>query len=192
MAASKALLQAIAVAAELTGTQLSVGAASVMAQDLGGYPEQQVLGALDRCRKELRGRMTVADVITRLDDGRPGPEEAWAMLPRDEATSVVWNDEIAQAWGVVRHMIEEGETVAARMAFLESYRAIVQRARDSGTAPAWTASFGRDRHGRESVLIAAAEKGLLPVDYVMKMLPNRGEAPAQVLAILKSAIRPKC
>ena len=69
---SKALLQAIAVTAELTGTQLSEGAARVLAADVAPYPEKQVMGALVRCRKELRGRLTVADIIARLDDGRPG------------------------------------------------------------------------------------------------------------------------
>ena len=100
MKASKAILQAIAVTAELTGTQLSEPAARVFAGDLAAYPEAQVLGALTRCRKEVRGRLTLQDVIGRLDDGRPGAEEAWAMLPKDEAASCVWTDEMCSAWGV--------------------------------------------------------------------------------------------
>ena len=84
MKPSSKLNEAIAVTAELTGTVLSKVAAQVMAEDLARYPEAQVMGALTRCRRELKGRLTIADVISRLDDGRPGVEEAWAMLPKDE------------------------------------------------------------------------------------------------------------
>ena len=76
------LAEALAVTAELTGTELSVAAAKVMATDLAAYPRQQVLGALARCRRELKTRLTMAAVIERLDDGRPGAEEAWAMIPK--------------------------------------------------------------------------------------------------------------
>jgi hypothetical protein len=72
MKASSRLSEAVAVTLELTGTTLSEVAARMMADDLARYPEQQVMGALTRCRRELKGRLTIADVISRLDDGRPG------------------------------------------------------------------------------------------------------------------------
>ena len=65
------LLKAIAVTAELTDTDLSESAARVMAEDLAVFPENQVLGALVKCRRELKGRLRIGDVIDRLDDGRP-------------------------------------------------------------------------------------------------------------------------
>ena len=98
---SENLLKAIAVTAELTDTDLSEAAARVMAEDLAMYPEKQVLGALIKCRRELKGRLRISDVIERLDDGRPGPEEAWAIIPRSESDSVVWNRDMAEALGVV-------------------------------------------------------------------------------------------
>jgi hypothetical protein len=185
--ASKALLQAIAVTAELTGTQLSEAAARVLAADLSVYPEPQVMGALVRCRKELRGRMSIADVISRLDDGRPGPEEAWAMIPRDEATSVVWTDEMAQAWGIAQPLLESGDSVQARMAFTETYRAKVQTARDSGVPVKWTPSLGHDPMGREGVLIDAAEKGRLTAQHVAGLLPHREAPHPRIAALMKPA-----
>lgn len=185
MAASKALLQAIAVTAELTGTELSTAAARVLADDLSRYPEGQVFGALVRCRKELRGRMTVADVIARLDDGRPGAEEAWSMIPRDEAETVVWTDEMRAAWAVARPLLDEGDGVAARMAFLEHYRAAMLKARDEGRAVRWEPSLGRDPHGREVVLLDAAERGRLTVDHVAGLLPVRDEPNTRLLALMK-------
>lgn len=186
MKASKTLLQAIAVTAELTGTQLSEAAARVFASDLAAYPENQVMGALTRCRKEVRGRLTLQDVIGRLDDGRPGAEEAWAMLPKDEASSCVWTDEMCQAWGVALPLIEEGDTVAGRMAFLERYRALVMQARDASESVKWTPSLGHDPHGRESALLEAAEKGRLTAQHVAKLLPYRDAPHPRILALLEA------
>ena len=54
------LIDALAVTAELTGTDLTKAAVKVMARDLRVYPLGQVLGALTRCRRELKGRLTIA------------------------------------------------------------------------------------------------------------------------------------
>ncbi|HSW83474.1 MAG TPA: hypothetical protein VLH12_08370 [Usitatibacter sp.] len=169
MAASRAVIQALAVTAELTGSQLSEAAARVMVADLSPYPERQVLGALSRCRKELRGRLTVSDVIARLDDGRPGPEEAWALMPLNERATVVWTEEMAGAWGVALPLLEEGDRIAARMAFLESYRARVQKARDAGSPVRWTVSLGHDPHERAAVIAEAARLGRISEDRAQQL-----------------------
>lgn len=187
MAASKALLQAIAVCAELTRTQLSEAAARVLAEDLARYPEPQVMHALSRCRRELRSGLTLADILARLDDGRPGPEEAWAMIPRDEAASVVWTSEMAQAWGVAAPLLAQGDGVAARMAFLERYRALVQLGRDAGVPPQWTPSLGHDPLGRESALIEAAERGRLSASHVAVLLPHRDQPNQRLQALLAAS-----
>lgn len=178
---SKPLLQAIAVTAELTGTQLSAPAARTLAEDLSRYPEAQVMGALTRCRKEIRGRLTVAEIVARLDDGRPGAEEAWAMIPRDEAGSVVWTNEMREAYAAAAPLIAEDETIPARMAFLERYRALVQAARDAGTPTRWEASLGYDPRGRERALLEAVEQGKLAREHVMRLLPHRDTAAADKL-----------
>lgn len=166
------IARALAVTAELTGAELSEAAMDVMVHDLAGYPEPQVMGALTRCRRECRTRLTLADVITRLDDGRPGPEEAWAMVPRDEATTCVWTDEAREAWGVALPIINEGDMVAGRVAFLEAYRGSVQRARDEQIPPRWTVSLGHDVRGREGPVLEAVEKGRLSRDHAQRLLPH--------------------
>jgi len=176
MNASPFLLKALAVTAELTNTQLSGEAARVMADDLARYPEMQVLGALQKCRRELKGRLTVADVVTRLDDGRPGPEEAWAMLPFDEAQTVVWTDEISKAWGIALPLIEEGERVPARMAFLESYRKAVQEARDNGEAPRWAVSLGHDPNARQVAIEQAVRLGRISHSHALEIGYQPSEA----------------
>ena len=172
MKASSRLSEAVAVTLELTGTTLSEVAARMMADDLARYPEQQVMGALTRCRRELKGRLTIADVISRLDDGRPGVEEAWAMLPKDEQTTVVWTVEMSQASAVVHDLLDRGDEVAARMAFKEAYSKACQLARDSGEPVSWSASLGWDKSGRESVLKAAVAAGRLTHGQAQIYLPN--------------------
>jgi hypothetical protein len=185
MTASRALIKALAVTAELTATTLSEAAARVMADDLSAYPEPQVLASLVRCRKELRGRLTIADVIARLDDGRPGAEEAWAMVSKaigDERVTIVWTAEMRDAFGVAEGL--EGDTIAARMAFLERYRTLCQQARDSGQPIEWSASLGHDSASREAILLEAAEKGRLTAQHVAGLLPHRDAPHPRVAALL--------
>lgn len=184
MPVSEALVQAIAVTAELTQTQLSAAAARVLADDVARYPETQVLVALTRCRKELRGRLTVADIIARLDDGRPNPEEAWAMIPRSEAATAVWTEEMSVAWGIAEPLLREDDVIPARMAFLEAYRAGVLKARDAGLPVRWSVTLGHDVGGRESVLLDAVEKGRLGAQYVAGLLPYRDQPSSGVAALL--------
>lgn len=178
-----AVLEALAVTAELTNTQLSPAAAKVMAADLSPYPPHQVLGALTRCRKELKGRLTVADVVSRLDDGRPGPEEAWAMLPFDETQSVVWTEEMAGAWGVALPLLEDGDRIAARMAFLETYRSRVQKARDAAAPVHWMVSFGTYPEARQVALSAAMRKGRISQRRALELgyTPPAHEAPPPIV-----------
>ena len=66
------ILKAVAVTAELTGAELSETALRVMAADLDSYSETAVLRALDRCRRELKARLTLGAVLERIEeqDGR--------------------------------------------------------------------------------------------------------------------------
>ena len=155
------LLEAIAVTAELCGRVLSPAAAQVFCADLAPYPAAQVVAALARCRKEVRGMLTVQDVVSRLDDGRPGPEEAWASLPKDESSSAVWTDEMSEAFGIAASLLDAGDKIGARMAFKESYLARVSAARDAGRPVNWTATLGHDSRARDGVLIEAVAKNRL-------------------------------
>lgn len=166
------LLQAIAVTAELCGTNLSEPAARLFLQDLSSFDEKAVLKALSKCRREIKGRLTLAEIITRIDDGRPGAEEAWAMLPRDEGTTVVWTEEMCQAWATVQTLVDDGEVVAARMAFKEAYSRLVNEAREARTPAKWTVSLGHDVAGRKTVLLMAVAKRRLTAEHACSLIPN--------------------
>lgn len=129
-----------------------------------------VRGALDAHVKDAqRGRWfpKPADLIAQLearagDDGRPGAEEAWsiALAGRDEADTIVWTAEMAQAWGVVQPVLLAGDRIGARMAFKEAYARIVDEARQARRPVQWVAALGHDSTRHLDALRRAANLGL--------------------------------
>jgi len=164
MKAGKAdLAQALVVTAEVMGTELSVAAAKAMARELAPYPGDAVATALRRCQRELSGRLTLAAVLQRIEDGHPGAEEAWAISSRahDEDNTVVWTEEMNRAFFAARPLLQAGDAVAARMAFRERYETLVRKAREDRSAPAWCVSSGFDKGGRATAALEAVEAGRL-------------------------------
>lgn len=151
----------LAVTAEIIGATLSETAARILIAELEHYDERALHASLARCRRELHGRLTLAAIIERLDDGRPGPEEAWALLPKSEADSAVVTDDMRQAMGPALRLLADGDEKAARMAFLEAYRHRVAEARAMHKPVNWFPSLGHDPAGRTGVLIDAARLGLI-------------------------------
>lgn len=146
---------------EISGRAISPGAAAMMAQDLSGHPPDAVLSALQSCRQELNRFPTVHDIISRIEsrDGRPGAEEAWSMIPKDETGSVVWSDEMSGAYAVAYPLLKSGDEVAARMAFKEKYAAMVKESRGLKQKPQWRMSPGTDKSGRNGAISEALRLG---------------------------------
>lgn len=99
-----------------------------------------------------------------LLDGRPGVEEAWAIAlsGQDEADTVVWTAECAEAFALARPILALGDEVGARMAFKEAYARLVAAARAERRPAAWSASVGWDGLRRDAALSRAVVAGLLP------------------------------
>jgi hypothetical protein len=189
--ATSRVLEAIAVTAELCGRVFSPAAARQFAADLSPYPEAQVLGALERCRREVKGVLSLADVISRLDDGRPGADEAWAMMPRDETQSVVWTDEMAVAYGLALPLLATGDAVAARVAFRECYTRVVTLARCERRPALWRLSPGRDPASRAAAITDAVEKGRLSREHAMALLPDVANTQADALLLEQIGLKLK-
>ncbi|WP_129112125.1 hypothetical protein [Burkholderia pseudomallei] len=185
------VLEAIAVTAELCGKVFSPAAARQFAADLSPYPETQVLGALARCRREVKGILTLADVIARLDDGRPSADEAWAMMPRDETQSVVWTDEMAVAWGLASPLLSAGDQIAARVAFRDCYNRVVTLARCERREAQWRLSPGRDAAGRAQAIQDAIAKGRLSQRQGAQLLPAVANDEADAMLLAQIGVRIK-
>lgn len=191
--ASSILLEAVAVTAELCGRVFTTPAARVFVSDLAAYPEHQVLGALRRCRREVKGVLSVQDVVSRLDDGRLGAEEAWAMLPKSESDSVVWTVEMAEALRAAQPLLDDGDRVGARMAFKQAYDRLVAQARDAARPADWQVSLGHSPRSRDDALREAVERGRIGFDYAQVISPKLpAPAPApEVMALLSGIFAPR-
>jgi hypothetical protein len=185
--ANSKLLTTLKATAEIFNKQLSDTAALMFIADLADYPDQAVIDSLARCRKELRTFPTISDIVSRIDDGRPGPEEAWAMIPKDEESSIVWTDEMAEAFGVARGLIDE-DPVAARMAFKEAYVKRTQDARAARKPARWTVSLGNDKNGREAALREAVSRGRLTAPEAQALLPDLSLPSTDVRALVSSVM----
>ena len=194
MKLSERVIKGLTVALEVTGTPLMSDAAmKAMLAELAHYPEESVLVALKRCCGELRGRVTLADVLDRIPGKHPGAEEAWSICGgclNNERLTVVWTEEMSQAFGVAMGL--QDDTVAARMAFKEAYAARVAEARAQGRMPKWTVSPGTDKDARELAIIDAVEKGRITTTYAQAVLPYHREDEglnARLLASAGSALK---
>lgn len=183
------LADMLAVTAEVVGDQLRPTAGLVMVDDLSAYAMPALRKALTRCRRELKGRLTLAAIIERIDDGHLLPSEAWAVAIQasDEAATVVWTREMEQAWGAARALMAEGDKVAARMAFIDSYQRLVAEAKIERRPAQYHPSLGFDAAGRDGALRDAVQRGLLSADSVKPhLLPGPALAlPAPVQALVE-------
>jgi hypothetical protein len=165
----------------------------VYAADLADYPEPQILDALSRCRRELRTFPTIADVLARIDDQRPGAEEAWAMIPKDEEGSVVWTEEMRDAYAIARQLMAD-DPVAARMAFREAYLRLVAEARAKRRPTVWVPSLGLNRDGRTYALQAAVQARRITAARAALLLPDAENQPtrqAQIAGPAEDGHRPE-
>lgn len=168
----------IGMTAEVMGTKLQASALVMMADDLADYSVADIEIALKRCRRELAKRLTLADIIDRIEsaDGMPGADEAWALMSRPEDDTVIITEQMAEAMQAARPVLAEGDKVAARMAFKDSYSRIIAEAREKRIKPIWFVSMGRDKMGRVQPIAEAVRTGKLGLGYSLGLLAPEGKA----------------
>ena len=157
---------------------VSPTAQALFFQALAEYPLPQVRAALAAHVKRGKFTPTPADIVEHIEaatngDGRPGPEEAWAiaLASQDERDTVVWTSETAQAWTVARPVMETSGPITARKTFTETYTRLVGAARAQRRPVQWSAHLGWDKVGQAMVLQRAVDQGLLPAPSVAGLLP---------------------
>src|SRR5512143_1239519 len=140
-------------------------------------------------QNQHKGRLTVADVLSRIKDGRPGVETAWAQIATlaDERKSLVWCEEMRHAWAACLPLLERGDAIAARMAFKEEYTRLLTAARRERTPPQWTLTPGSDPDQREQVVTAAAAQGLITAAHAATLLPYHQPPTPAGQALLEAA-----
>lgn len=159
------LAGAICATAETLGQTISATAAELMAEDLAVFAPADIRKALQACRRELTGRLTLAAVLQRVQaaDGRPGKDEAWsiALTAGDESETVVMTAEIRQAMVAAQPILSRRDVVGARMAFNSAYERLVSAARAEAKPTTWSVSLGLDPARRVTAIESAVRMQLI-------------------------------
>ncbi|MDH0638216.1 hypothetical protein N5D52_14810 [Pseudomonas sp. GD03860] len=175
------LALALCATAEALGQVLSGDAAKLMAEDLADYPADVVAAALKASRRELTGKLTLAAILQRVQaaDGRPGKDEAWsiALTASDESETVVMTAEIQQAMAAAQPVLDLGDKVGARMAFISAYERLVTKARAEALPTTWSVSLGFDPVRRVTAIESAVRMQLISQEAGTKYLADLRIAP---------------
>jgi len=147
---------------------------------LAPYSLQVVTMALTaHVRDPKRGQFqpTPADLVAQIENSqtvqRPGVEEAWALsFPCiSDRETVVWTEEMRDAFEICRPLLEACDNVGARMAFKDSYLRLVTEAVRAGRPVAWHISQGDDKVKRAQVIEQAATMGRIAASQASLLLP---------------------
>lgn len=166
------------------------------ATELGGFSPEEIKRGLEACRTS-KFPPTLPEFISLCRPAasvRPSADEAWAIAikAKDESETVVWTEDMAQAWGLCKPVLDAGDEVGARMAFRASY----ERISGLGGPIRWTVSHGWDAEKRVIALEKAKSAGLaLPYapQPVLMLEEKTAPMPAYVkemIASLKQVERP--
>lgn len=115
----------------------------------------------------------ILEIMGGGNDQRPGADEAWAIAlsAEDEAETVVWTKETAEAFASCQSVLEARDRVGARMAFKGAYERLVAASRALGQPVEWVVSLGHDQSKRSASLERAVVAGLLPAPRAAALLP---------------------
>lgn len=163
------------------GEEVSTQRLLVYADDLSDIPQDQLGKAFQRARKEYEyPKLPPVAFIRRMagagaqQDGRPGPEEAWARMPKGERMeddSVVWCEEERIAYSACRSLLLGGDQIGARMAFKERYERELAEARSQGRPLRWIMSAGYDIGHRLATLAVAVQENRMSLENALNFVP---------------------
>lgn len=175
------LAVAIIATADALGQTMTAATAKMIANDLAEFEPDAIANALRDCRRELRGRLVPAEIISRVTkaDGRPTSDEAWPLALRalDEVDTVMLTPEIRQALADARPVLMTGDKIGGRKTFQAAYDRYLEDARRAARPVAWELSIGFDPQLRIREIEDATRKGLLSLESAQQHLKVLAHAP---------------
>lgn len=168
---------AVTFGVDITGERLEV-----YTEHLADIPREQLGRAFWRASRNLKFFPKIAELREfagalpdTLDDGRPGPEEAWARMPKGERMeddSVVWCEEERSAYGACRSLLLNGDHIGAHMAFKERYTQELLEARSHARPVRWIMSAGSDIEHRLMTLATAVQDNRMSLESALGFVPE--------------------
>lgn len=159
---------------EIYSMKITPASIMIWSNLMNGYPFSSVKDALLNHVQHSVFAPKPADMINFIkdQDGRPSADVAWSMIPRNEYVSAVLTQDMLTAMAAAQPLLDEGDQVAARMAFKESYNRLITEARNNSIPVEWFPSLGDDKYGREAVVKEAVRLGRISEVHAQKLLPN--------------------
>lgn len=187
MASEKCVQECLTILRLMKGDKWESAHAGFYGATLKAWPDEIAKAVVNRCADTMTFRPSRAELLSTLQasDGRPGPEEAWGMIPKSENDTAVLTTEMLYASNASQPLLDGGDKVAARMAFKERYVQLVAEARAEGAPVDWQISLGYDKAGREGPIREAVVKGRLAPAKAQRFIPM--ELPGEPPLLLESA-----
>jgi hypothetical protein len=155
------LIDMISIQAEMKEQVMSDAVLKYLVTELQPYGFEPVMQALRKLGKESTYKINLAEVIKRIDDGRPSAQTAWAQCPKNEEDSALLTEEQNKALCSVSHLMYCGDPIPARMAFLEKYNELIEESRASAKPVKYVLGAGSYKQGRIDAVKIGVEEGKL-------------------------------
>lgn len=191
----------IAGTAEIIGQGLNQTAIAIMCEDLAEWEFNDIQAALTTCRREVKGRLSLKDIIDRLpkkSDELPTADELWGQIYEyltDEYKTFVLPEmaflALESTNGGVYELAMSGDKTAARMAFKAAYERVSQ---GFNGKVKYSIRLGTDRENRANAIKTAYLEKKITKDTAAAFLPDIDEMlgllpppnPENVAKVLKS------
>lgn len=155
------IIEMLAIQMEMKEQAASERVITYMVKQLEPYGFEPVMKALDKVGKESSYKINLAEIIKRIDDGRPSAQIAWAQCPKSEEDSALLTEEQNKALCCVSHLLYTNDPIAARMGFIEKYNELIEEARASAEPVKYVLAAGSYRQGRIDAVKIGVEEGKL-------------------------------
>ena len=175
----------LTILAEAFGERLTEERQEIYCAGLAEIEQDRLAVAFRRARYELKWFPKLAELRELAGalnmgpaDGRPGPEEAWARMPKGERMedeTIVWCEEEQAAYHACRPLLLAGDQIGARMAFKERYERELSLARSKEIPVRWTVSAGYDMERRLTALAMAVQEKRLSLESALHFVPGERE-----------------
>ena len=153
------------------GQPLNTDQLLLWCEEMQNLDEEDVASAYKALRKKGFNKVPFPSDIYSEIFKFPSSDEAWALVPKNEADTVVWCEEMRIAYGVCAETLKT-DAIAARMAFKRSYESEVIKAIHQGTKPTWGVSEGFSKSGLELAIKRAVERGWMTPEQAHKWNPE--------------------
>jgi hypothetical protein len=155
------VIEMLAIQFEMKEQSASERVITYMVKQLDPYGFEPVMKALDKLGKESAYKINLAEVIKRIDDGRPSAQIAWAQCPKNEEDSALLTEEQNKALCSVSHLLYTNDPIPARMAFIEKYNELIDESRASAEPVKYVLANGSYKQGRIDAVKIGVEEGKL-------------------------------